>query len=144
MALPLNVFNLAIIFVRHLNHNLKDFNPNQIKIFLRRMRDAGNALRSAGLKRGEVILLVRRHPPVLGRDPSLLINLLSFLKYNCGLHKVTFDLMGHICSRVMVILNILLTFLLSKPFTITFNPNLSPYQSLVQSFPLTSPFNIIA
>lgn len=52
------------------------------------MRAAGNALREAGLRRGEVLLIARRHPPVLGRDPTLLINLINFLRYTCGLHKV--------------------------------------------------------
>lgn len=52
------------------------------------MRAAGNALRTAGLARSEVLLLTRRHPPVLGKDPDLLINLISFLRYNCGLSKV--------------------------------------------------------
>lgn len=60
------------------------------------MRAAGNALRTAGLRRGEVLQIARRHPPVLGRDPALLINLILFLRFNCGLHKVRHTRM---CTR---------------------------------------------
>ena len=59
-----------------------------ILFVFRQMRAAGNALRTAGLRRREVLQIARRHPPVLGRDPTLLINLISFLRFNCGLHKV--------------------------------------------------------
>jgi mTERF len=54
----------------------------------RQMKAAGNALRTAGLRRNEVLLIARRHPPVLGRDPALLMNLISFLRFTCGLNKV--------------------------------------------------------
>jgi hypothetical protein len=59
------------------------------------MRAAGNALRTAGLRRGEVLQIARRHPPVLGRDPALLINLILFLRFNCGLHKVRYTTMSN-------------------------------------------------
>jgi len=61
--------------------------PAVLSIDHQQMRAAGNALRSMGLRRGEVILIARRHPPVLGRDSKLLIGLMSFLKNNCGLSK---------------------------------------------------------
>jgi mTERF len=51
------------------------------------MRAAGNALRSAGLRRFEVLQVARRHPPVLARDPTQLVYLVSFLRYHCGLNR---------------------------------------------------------
>jgi hypothetical protein len=53
--------------------------PAVLSIDHQQMRAAGNALRSMGLRRGEVILIAKRHPPVLGRDPNLLIGELNFL-----------------------------------------------------------------
>ena len=64
------------------------------------MRAAGNALRSAGLRRGEVLQIATRHPPVLGRDPAMLINLIQFLRFNCGLHKVTIHFITFTCSVI--------------------------------------------
>lgn len=53
--------------------------PAVLSIDHQQMRAAGNALRSMGLRRGEVILIAKRHPPVLGRDPNLLIGELNSL-----------------------------------------------------------------
>eukprot|EP00596_Hydrurales_sp_CCMP1899_P008451 CAMPEP_0119041926 /NCGR_PEP_ID=MMETSP1177-20130426/14213_1 /TAXON_ID=2985 /ORGANISM="Ochromonas sp, Strain CCMP1899" /LENGTH=640 /DNA_ID=CAMNT_0007008357 /DNA_START=219 /DNA_END=2141 /DNA_ORIENTATION=- len=61
--------------------------PAVLSINHKQMRAAGNALRTSGLAKSEVLLLTRRHPPVLGKNPDLLINLISFLRYNCGLSK---------------------------------------------------------
>jgi hypothetical protein len=51
------------------------------------MRLAGNALRAAGLRRADVVLLAKRFPPVLGRSPGELQALIVFLKVYCGLRK---------------------------------------------------------
>ena len=61
--------------------------PALLSIDHQQMRAAGNALRAAGMRRWEVLQLARRHPPVLGRDPVALVNLVSFLRFHCGMKK---------------------------------------------------------
>ena len=61
--------------------------PAVLSIDYQRMRAAGNALRKAGMRRWEVLQIARRHPPVLGRDPAALLNLVSFLRFYCGMKK---------------------------------------------------------
>jgi hypothetical protein len=39
------------------------------------------------MRRWEVLQIARRHPPVLGRDPTALVHLISFLRYHCGMKK---------------------------------------------------------
>lgn len=53
--------------------------PAVLSIDHQQMRAAGNALRSVGLRRGEVLLIARKHPQILGRDPNLLIGKLNSL-----------------------------------------------------------------
>ena len=40
------------------------------------------------MKRWEVVQIARRHPPILGREPNALIELISFLRYHCGMKKM--------------------------------------------------------
>lgn len=51
------------------------------------MRSACNALRSAGLRRSDVVTLARRHPPLLSRPAGELKNLCLFLKVHVGVRK---------------------------------------------------------
>jgi hypothetical protein len=58
-----------------------------LSIDYQQMRAAGNALRKAGMRRWEVLQIARRYPPVLGRDPTTLLSLVSFLRFYCGMKK---------------------------------------------------------
>lgn len=55
--------------------------------YIRQMRSACNALRSAGLRRSDVVTLARRHPPLLSRPAEELKNLCLFLKVHVGVRK---------------------------------------------------------
>lgn len=67
--------------------SLLESSPKVVLIQVEQMRLACNALRAAGLKRTEVIQLVKRYPPILSRDVVEMKDLISFIKYQCGLRK---------------------------------------------------------
>jgi hypothetical protein len=52
------------------------------------MRASTNALRASGLRRLDVVELIRRYPPVLERNPTSLKLLMELLRERCGLRKV--------------------------------------------------------
>ena len=55
------------------------------------MRSAVNALRASGLKRSDVVALVRRFPLVLAEDAEQLKKVVEVLRERCGLSKVRND-----------------------------------------------------
>jgi len=52
------------------------------------MRAVGNSMRAGGLKRSDIVYLIRRYPATLERSPELLQNLLIFLVSYCGFRKI--------------------------------------------------------
>ena len=48
------------------------------------MRSAANALRRCGMRRADVVLLARRHPPLLARSAADLLALCQFLRADAG------------------------------------------------------------
>eukprot|EP01041_Mallomonas_annulata_P003297 gene3297-6531_t len=51
------------------------------------MRAVSYVLRGCGLRRTDVVQLIRRHPPIISKEPVALRSLLEFLKEHCGLRK---------------------------------------------------------
>lgn len=61
--------------------------PNTLSIPQSSMQAVFSSLRSSGIRRDDIVFLVRRIPQILGMDPLSLRSLIAFLREECGLRK---------------------------------------------------------
>ena len=62
--------------------------PNVLSVQVAHMRAVCNAIRSCGVRRADVVKLVRKFPRVLGLDVEYVKDLIMFLREVCGLRKI--------------------------------------------------------
>lgn len=81
--------------------SLLESSPGALAVDINQMRGAANVLRAAGLRRSEVVQLIRMRPTILGRNPTMLKDIISFLKYHCSLRKVDVAPFFFRCPQVL-------------------------------------------
>jgi hypothetical protein len=62
--------------------------PAVLSVPVSQSRSVCNALRACGIRRADVIALVRKHPPVLNIEDCQIRELVTFLRDRVGLHKL--------------------------------------------------------
>lgn len=67
--------------------NIMESYPAVLTYSLEQMRLSADALRSSGLRRTDVLHIIRVHPAILGKSVAHIRDNISSLKYHCGLRK---------------------------------------------------------
>lgn len=67
--------------------NIIESYPAVLTYSLAQMRSSANALRASGLRRIDVVHIIRVYPVILGKSATHIRDIISSLRYHCGLRK---------------------------------------------------------